>query len=87
MTFGDIINGCFEFGGSIAIWRNVFAIYKDKKFLGIRISPILFFTLWGYWNLYYYPSLHQTLSLLGGISITLANSIYVYLMVKYRKSD
>ena len=84
MNISDFINGGYEFFGSIAVWVNVIAIYKDKKYAGVRIAPFVFFTSWSVWNLYYYPHLNQWISLIGGFSIMLANVAYLTMMIKYR---
>ena len=86
MQLKDIINGVFEAGGGIMNWLNVMAIYKDKKVRGINIWAWLLFTLWGYWNLYYYPSLNQWISFCGGLVIVMANSVWIILAIKYRKN-
>ena len=83
MHVPDLINGMFEFTGSVAIWRNVAGLLKDKEVKGIRLSPMLFFSVWGFWNLYYYPHLGQFLSFAGGASIAIANVVYVALMAYY----
>lgn len=80
----DIINGIFEICGSIMLWRNVYSLYKDKEVKGIRILSTLFFMLWGYWNLYYYPSLNQWWSFVGGLSLVFANTIWVGQMLYYK---
>lgn len=85
MEIPDGINGAFEILGSILIWINVLVIYKAKGYKGVSIVPMAFFTLWGMWNLYYYPHLGQWLSFYGGVSIVIANGAYVWLMYKYRK--
>ena len=84
MSIPDLINGIFEFVGGLAVWWNVRAIWKDKHFSGTRISPSFFFASWCLWNLYYYPYLHQWISFFAGISIGLANLVYVILMFLYK---
>lgn len=85
-ALADVINGCFEAAGSIAAWRGVQALYKDKRWAGTRLEVNLFFLLWGLWNLYYYPSLSQWRSFAGGISLVIANIVTVSLMFKYRRN-
>lgn len=79
----DLINGLFEFIGSIMLWKNTWRLYKDKGYLGVCWSTTAFFASWGYWNLYYYPLLDQWLSFFGGCSITLANTCWLVLMLYY----
>ena len=79
----DLINGLFESIGSIAIWLNVIRLYQDKKIAGINISTTVFFTSWGLWNMYYYPSLGQWLSFWGGLSMCVANSIWIAMSLYY----
>lgn len=45
----------------------------------------MIFTLWGVWNIYYYPSLNQWCSFAGGLVIVAANALWVGLMLRYRK--
>jgi hypothetical protein len=82
----DLINGAFEFGGSIMLWRNVYQLYKDKMVRGVHWGPTGFFWVWGLWNLFYYPHLNQWASFFGGLSIVTANGVWLYQMLKYRKN-
>lgn len=83
MSIPDFINGCFESSAGVLMLFSVYRIIKDKAVRGISVVPIAFFTLWGYWNLYYYPSLNQWLSFTGGALMVLVNSIYVSLLIYY----
>lgn len=84
MNPADIANGFFELIGGILLWRNVCKLYRDKQLRGVFWFPTAFFGLWGYWNLYYYPSLDQWASFLGGLVIVSANTIWVILAIRYR---
>jgi hypothetical protein len=79
----DIINGLFELFGGSMVWMNVRQIAKDKAVKGVHWLPTLFFSSWGYWNLYYYPHLHQWMSFIGGLCIVAGNTCWVVLMLKY----
>lgn len=79
----DLINGSFELVGGCMGWLNVRALARDKTVRGVRILPSVLFASWGFWNLYYYPSLHQWASFTGGLAIGLANTVWVYLAIKY----
>lgn len=81
----DLINSLFELFGSITLWLNVKQLVKDKCYNGVTTLATGFFMTWGYWNLYYYPSLNQWLSFTGGISIALANTACLILMLYYGK--
>ena len=88
MTLPDLINSGFEFWGSVAIWRNVWALHKDKHYAGIRVGPVAFFMAWGFWNIWFYRHLHQYLSWYAGMSITLANVVWLGQMLYYgRRSN
>jgi len=69
----DTINAVFEALGSVAVWANVFAIIKDKGYAGTRIPMMLFFSAWGFWNLWYYPHLGQSLSFYASVLLTTGN--------------
>lgn len=79
----DLVNGGFEAAAGFAVLNHCFALYRDKEVRGLSIASTAFFTAWGVWNLYYYPTLDQFWSFAGGIFITIANSIYVAMLVRY----
>lgn len=84
MTF-DAINASFEFIGGVMLWLNVRQVLRDKQVHGVNAWSTAFFTLWGYWNILYYPGLNQWLSMLGGLVIVAANTTWVVLLFKYRR--
>jgi hypothetical protein len=73
----DIINSCFEFGGAIVIWINIYKLYKDKEIKGVFWPVWIFYAIWGLWNLHYYPSLNQMFSFYAGICLVIGNIIWV----------
>lgn len=81
----DLINASFEFLGAFAVIANIKAIRRDKQAKGFSILPVIFFVVWGFWNVFYYPSLGQYASAVGGLFIASCNSYYLYLVLKYRK--
>lgn len=83
----DVFNGFFEFAGSIMVWNNVDRLYKDKKVKGVSIATTGFFTSWGLWNLFYYSNLNQWCSLIGGISLAVANVVWFSQMIYYRRKN
>lgn len=83
----DLTNGVFEFGGSILLWRNVRQLYIDKKVRGVLGTTNGFFATWGFWNLYYYRHLGQTWSWYGGMSMVIANSIWVGQFIYYHRKN
>jgi hypothetical protein len=85
MDIPDLIQGLFGFVGGLITWMNVRQVLKDKRVKGVHWIPTMFFTIWGLWNLYYYPHYGHTLSFVGGLFITLGNAVWVYLLLKYWK--
>lgn len=84
MITPDIINGSFEFFGGILYIINVRRLIKDKEVKGVSWVPVMFFTFWGFWNLYYYPSLNQVFSFVGGIVIVSVNLLWLSLVFYYK---
>ena len=66
MNLPDVINGVFEALGGFVVLLNVRAILRDKEVKGVRWSPVGFFSLWGFWNIFYYAHLNQWVSWAGG---------------------
>jgi len=84
----DMINGCFEFLGMPFVLLSVVKLLREKSTKGVSLWTPAFFSLWGFWNLYYYPHLGQWASFLGGIGIAVANTWWLWLLVYYsRRND
>lgn len=79
----DLINASFEILGGLMMWRNVLTLFRDKGYRGVSWWSMVFFTLWGVWNIWYYPSLNQTLSAIGAGVMTMANISWVFLATRY----
>jgi hypothetical protein len=86
MTTPDIINGSFEVAGSIMTWMNVRQVWRDRGHAGIYPPAIAVFFAWGFWNLFYYPHLGQWFSFLGGLSLVLANLMWLIGIVRFGKT-
>ena len=80
----DLLNGIFEAGGAVLVWKNVHQIIKDKQTRGVYWPAWFFFSAWGWWNILYYASLDQWVSWTGGLVLVLANTTWVVLAWKYR---
>ena len=87
MTFQDTTNGSFELIGGLMSLLNVRTVYRAKAVQGVSIWASAFFTLWGFWNLYYYPSLGQYFSFLGALVIVTGNTGWVGLAAFYSLRD
>ena len=81
----DFINGCFEFCGFMFIVPTIYKTWADKGVMGIWIGQVAFFTVWGLWNLVYYPHLNQWFSLAGAVMVCLCNLIWLGQIVYYRR--
>ncbi len=83
MMSPDQINAMFEGGCGILCLLNIVELLKSKKIAGIHWAPTIMFTLWGFWNLYYYPALGQWYSWFGGVVLVTANVIWLMLVALY----
>lgn len=81
----DMINGSFELMGAFFLLLNVRQLYRDKELNGVHWAPTLFFSTWGVWNLYYYPSLGQWYSFAGGLAIVCINTFWLGQIAWYAK--
>jgi len=67
----DAINACFETLGCLMIINNIKTLHQDKQVKGVSVVSTTFFGVWGFWNLYYYPHLDQSLSFYAGLGIVI----------------
>jgi hypothetical protein len=84
---GDVVNALFELVGALFQVKNTFQIYKDKQVKGVYWPGWVFFTAWGYWNIFYYPSLNQTWSFIAGIIMAAANTAWVSMAWYYSRNN
>jgi hypothetical protein len=82
----DMVNGLFELFGALVLSLNVRRIVQDRQLKGVSIWPVVFFALWGFWNLYFYPSVGAFWSFYGGIAVVFVNTLWLILVFanKYR---
>jgi len=81
----DLINGAFEVCGGFLCWFNVRILLIDRVVKGVFWPVQAFFAVWGWWNLYYYPSLGQWYSFAGGIFLVAGNTVWVVLALKLKE--
>ncbi len=83
----DIINGSFEAGAGLAAIAHCFKLYEDKQVRGVSLGSVVFYIVWGIWNVFYYPHLQQFWSCAGGIFVTLANLLYLIMLRHFRNRN
>lgn len=82
----DLINGLFELTGALMTLLSVKTIIRDKMVRGFHWSPIVFFTSWSIFNLFFYPLNNLWYSFAGGSVLAVVNAIWLYFIFKYRKN-
>jgi hypothetical protein len=85
MNLPDLVNGSFELLAGVVSLANCRTLHHDKKVQGVNPYVTVFFTGWGFWNLYYYPSLNQWLSFYGGLSIVGVNMLWLGMLLYYKR--
>lgn len=85
MNWADFTNGVFEAGTGLTALHSCWKLYQHKRVQGVSHWLMAWVSLWGYWNLYYYPSLDQWLSFCGGLLIVTANTVWLSLAWRYRR--
>lgn len=81
----DVINGIFEFGMACMLALSVVRLWRDRCVNGWSVWSVVWPTAWGYWNLYYYPSLGQWVSTVGGVLVVIVNSTWIVLAVRFSR--
>lgn len=84
MPLPDVVNGLFETFGGFMVWLNVHTVLRDKIVRGVSSAATWVFTAWALWNLYYYPSLGQWASFVGGGVIVSGNVAWCICAWRYR---
>jgi hypothetical protein len=81
----DLINGVMQAGLGAAVLNHCWTLYIDKEVRGVSAVSTALFTLYGIWTLYFYPYLGQFWSFAGGLFITVANALYVGMLIAYSR--
>jgi hypothetical protein len=84
MSLPDVINGGFEALGFFAVMFSCIRLMRDREVKGVSLVTTSFFTSWGFWNLYYYPHLGQSLSGAAAAAVCAANLFWCALILRYR---
>ena len=85
-TWPDLVTGIFGVCGAALLFTNVLAIRKDKTLKGVRWYPVAFFTVWGFWNIFFYTHLDQWLSFAGGLLTVAVNFVWLCHIFYYWKT-
>jgi hypothetical protein len=85
MNWPDAVNGGFELFGAPFVLMSLIKVIREKDSSGVSYITIMFFSSWGYWNLFFYSHLGQWLSLFGGVAVTLANTAWMIAVFYYRR--
>ena len=79
----DHVNGMFEFFSGFFILLHCIKMYQEDDVSGVSILAALYFTLWSYWNLHYYPKLKQRWSFIGASFTGFAHTAWFLMIVYY----
>ncbi len=85
LDFADLVNGSFEMLGALFIAFSVLKAHQDKRIAGVSYVHAGFFSVWGFWNLFYYPHLDQWWSFWGGLAIMSTNAFWLGQLIYYTK--
>jgi hypothetical protein len=83
----DSINALFELSGALFVLNNCRILYSDKLVRGVSVLTTVFFTLWGFWNCYFYPILGQEWSFVAGMCISASNLLWIAMMIYYKRKE
>jgi hypothetical protein len=83
MLANDLINSFFEVFGAMMLFNNCRLLWIHKRVQGVSVLTTAFFTVWGVWNLYFYPANHLWLSFVGGVFLASANVLWVLMATHF----
>lgn len=83
----DQINAAFEAISALMVVDHCRILLRDRTVRGVSLLAVAFFTVWGGWNLYYYPSFGQSISGACALLVMLANATYLLLALRLRRAE
>lgn len=81
----DIVNAAFQITGAFLVWQNYRRLRLDRVVTGVDWRVQMFFTVWGYWNLLYYPHLGHWWSAVAGGFLAIGNTAWIVLYLHLRR--
>lgn len=87
MNYTDLINGLWEVAGGMFTIPSILDLLKTKEVKGVNWLTVMFFLVWGLWNVYFYPANDFVYSFYGGLFLAVINLIWVVLLIKYNKGN
>ncbi len=73
----DLVNGLFEAFGGLFVLLSILRLRRDRCVRGVSWAMVAYFTTWGFYNLYFYPSVDCWASFAGGLFVVVANTTYL----------
>ena len=83
----DQTNACFELMGAAFMIPSLIKAYKEKVIQGVSILTPIFFSCWGIFNVFYYPSIFQFYSGMAAIMLFSINLIWLYQVIVYSRKN
>lgn len=66
---------------------NVRQLYRDKAIAGVRIPVTLWFTTWGFWNIWYYDFVGSRLSHVAAMLAFAMNFTWAAMAIYYTRKN
>jgi hypothetical protein len=85
VEFLDGVNSAFISIGGWLVFLNCWQLFKDKLLSGVSIISLVFYTVWGMFNAYYYLTLGKFEPMWAEVFISVGNLCYLYMAVKYNR--
>ena len=79
----DIINSALIIMAGCFILVSVNKLYTDKLVRGVSPIHVGFFTGYGFWHIFFFSSLEQWWSVVGGVFTTTMNTTWLIMLIYY----
>ncbi len=79
----DVINSAFELAGAFVVLLNVRQIRIDREVKGTDWRVVAFFSIWGCWNISFYPTVNAPLSAYAAIGLVTVNNLWLIHLAYY----
>lgn len=85
---GDLVNALFECGGAGFCLLSILRLRRDREVRGVSWLHAGFFVGWGWWNVWFYPSVGLWYSWAGGLLLAATNTTWLGQLIwhEFRRS-
>jgi len=80
----DVVQGIFQLSAGGFVSLSVWQLHRDKIVRGVSYKHVAFFSVFGFWNLFFFSNYDLWFSFWGSLGVVSMNTIWLCQILYYR---